>query len=230
MLKIDGQDWVLEDWTSYPWRTFCRDVAAERLTELIVVVSNGRADKRFIESPPIFEPDQSSRLWVSDMGCYRWQGTMSLEHNRENFHLTIDAENVLLERDPATLAPYGPNGAINFVVMGGQMRWDLSNSDDLCTEEGEGTTAIERSLAITTMNFVVEGPWYRSGGGQITGAEGKDIPITCGGEQQIPSHFVPTIGLPPDGSPGKIDDGGHWAGRSAFGDVVVTWNLTAVGE
>jgi hypothetical protein len=40
VVKIAGQDWVVEDWTSVKQKTFCRDRAEEKLERLFLIVSN----------------------------------------------------------------------------------------------------------------------------------------------------------------------------------------------
>ena len=77
VFKIEGDDqWQWEDWTDKEWVSFCRDVRAERLEELIVVISNSEYKDRDYWVKPV---DKWPTIMVSDMGCWRYEGNASVE-------------------------------------------------------------------------------------------------------------------------------------------------------
>lgn len=39
LIKIEGQEWLAEDWTNRSQVTYCRDVKAERIERLVLIIS-----------------------------------------------------------------------------------------------------------------------------------------------------------------------------------------------
>ena len=72
LFKIDGQ-WQTEDWTSAPAAGFCRDIRAEQLRELIVVISNSEWQDRSHK----LRPAEAPRLNVTNVSCRGWKFTMT---------------------------------------------------------------------------------------------------------------------------------------------------------
>ncbi|MCO6452640.1 MAG: hypothetical protein J5I90_17800 [Caldilineales bacterium] len=74
LVKITGKDWRVEDWTEKPIAIFCRDKADERVEELVLIFSNSLfepRDESSVRKPKGLAPT----LWVSDIGCWQWEGT-----------------------------------------------------------------------------------------------------------------------------------------------------------
>lgn len=66
LIKIEGQDWTLEDWTNLPERKFCRTEPAERLEELVIIFSNSEWENRL----DVLDPgNPGPTLWVNDQPC-----------------------------------------------------------------------------------------------------------------------------------------------------------------
>jgi len=77
VFKIEDDDqWKWEDWTDKQYVSFCRDVKAERLEELVIIFSNSEYQDRGYWVRP---PDQAPTIMVSDMGCWRYKGTATAE-------------------------------------------------------------------------------------------------------------------------------------------------------
>ena len=74
--KIDGVWKATEDWTLEPFKQFCLDKKTERLEELLVIVSNSEVNRGF-ETPFRFPKFFPMRTSVSNVGCWKWQGTAS---------------------------------------------------------------------------------------------------------------------------------------------------------
>ena len=112
LVKIKGQPkWQApHDWTDEPSHAFCRDVAAERIEELVVIISNSQFLDPGKRAKP---PGQAPRLSVSNMGCYKWKGTMSMTLPATST-LKADVTDVTWTREPA--APGDPT--VSYLATG----------------------------------------------------------------------------------------------------------------
>ena len=112
--------WRQEDWTSLPSKFFCRDVANERIQELVLVIS----DSQFLDpgqraKPPGLDP----RLSVSNMGCYKWKGTgLSTIVGEGGDTATANVTDVTWTREPTfpgdNSVHYSATGSLTAVVSG----------------------------------------------------------------------------------------------------------------
>jgi hypothetical protein len=103
LVKIESQPWRQpQDWSHDYYKAFCRDMRAERIEELIIIVSNGEWEDR----DHVFQPAKPPRLIATNIGCWRWQGTVSLDQHSwgtelglfsHDMHYNIQSE-VLFER------------------------------------------------------------------------------------------------------------------------------------
>ena len=74
--KIAGKWQDVEDWTDQPFMQFCLDKKAERLEELLIIVSNSevnRGNEQPFRYPKLFPMLTST----SNVGCFKWQGSAS---------------------------------------------------------------------------------------------------------------------------------------------------------
>jgi hypothetical protein len=69
LYRVEGQAWRLENWTYTMQRNFCRDLKAERLEELLVIISNSD----FATKQPL-PADKIPLLMANNLGCYKWSG------------------------------------------------------------------------------------------------------------------------------------------------------------
>lgn len=75
--KIGGQWSAPEDFTNEIVKTFCRDKRAERIEEMLIIVSNGAGARNAL---PIRIPAESPmEVSTSNVGCWKWQGTTDYE-------------------------------------------------------------------------------------------------------------------------------------------------------
>ena len=72
-VKIADQPWIQEDWSDRSGRTFCRDTRAERIQELVIMISNSQWSDR----TSVLQPPWDPVLKVSNIGCWKWQGTIT---------------------------------------------------------------------------------------------------------------------------------------------------------
>ncbi len=122
LYKIKGQDyWVQDDWTEKPVQTFCRDVAAERLEELVIIISNSQ----FLDPNKRAKPvGHYPLLSVSNVGCYKWSGTATA--TRHEHAGTVVVSTVasplsltrIAETDPGPVVSYSPTGTLTVQESG----------------------------------------------------------------------------------------------------------------
>lgn len=75
--KIGGQWRAPEDWTAEPTKYFCRDKVAERVEELLLIVSNSDPDR---DAAPAVVPSRTPfELSASNVGCWKWTGQATVQ-------------------------------------------------------------------------------------------------------------------------------------------------------
>jgi hypothetical protein len=93
--------------------TYCRDVAAERLEELVLIISNSQFLDAGKRAKP---PGQDPRLYVSNMGCYKWTGTSTAVSVGSGSALAVVGKPVtwtrIEETDPEPTVRYRPTGVL----------------------------------------------------------------------------------------------------------------------
>ena len=96
LIKMKNQpDWQIADWTNDPVHSFCRDVTAEKIEELVVIISNSQYLDHGKRATP---PGKNPRLHVSNMGCYQWTGTMSSTFTTPGTVITVVGDPVTWTR------------------------------------------------------------------------------------------------------------------------------------
>lgn len=73
----NGLPWVEDDWTKYEWIGLCRDVKAERLQQLVIIVGSGESTG----SNPTVDAAQKPKLMRNNIGCWGYQGTTTTRYN-----------------------------------------------------------------------------------------------------------------------------------------------------
>jgi hypothetical protein len=109
--KIGGQWQAPEDWTDESTKFFCRDKQAERVQELVLIVSNSDPDPN--AAPVALSAMLPFELSVSNVGCWMWQGQATLQTlgdvGNERSESTVRATDLVFEPqgDVATTAASG---------------------------------------------------------------------------------------------------------------------------
>jgi hypothetical protein len=87
---------VWEDWSGGGIvKHFCMDLTSDRLTELVVVLSNDSAH----DDDPMYIDLQKPRMLLSSVGCWKYQGSTTITINDGSYTETVTT-NVTLEVDP----------------------------------------------------------------------------------------------------------------------------------
>jgi hypothetical protein len=243
LVKVGGQ-WREEDWTALKTRTLCRDLVAERVEELYVVVSNSEYDDRSHK----LEPATAPRLDASNVACRGWEGVVKYhEWHRdevmEGVYLseqTIDFEtSVTLKLTPAPLGLFGDalhfSPAADTTIKVHMFGWSLGDGEPprVCTYDDRVSAPIaaERSRLLI---FGDSGAY---------GAEGDMPTVTIGGGDSCDSSGSIDLRrswwLVGNSATSQVfvsPDGTHISGRydkvkrseNPNGEAYYTWELTAL--
>ncbi|TAM52970.1 MAG: hypothetical protein EPN53_05565 [Acidobacteria bacterium] len=223
LMKINGT-WTQDDWTGKPYVAFCRDLKAERLEELVIIVSNSRLD----DSGGSFQPPgMTPVVWLSGFGCYQWQGKATYTLVGGDYTQTDTTNNLVWTRVPGPTQPptvrYAATGDVTVAVSNG------------CS--GGGTVP----LADPVNDFLMTWNYLPAAAGALRAYQGQGLeattmlPITC---QGVPGYaeagiwFNVLSGSPP-GIPFVLvsADGKHMTGTFSPGPALTwTWDLHAVQE
>jgi hypothetical protein len=157
LLKIGGK-WTKEDWTSAAGRTFCRDVRAERLESLVVILSN--ADIGDISS--VYPHGQfAPLLFASNGGCGAWEGSANLSFTWG--HTVVETMSVTgLRLEPIADGYYDANTPLfrAYTPVAGGFAWSASGSDQQCTYSGGYSGQV-----MSPLNAFHMLPWVKGGVG-----------------------------------------------------------------
>lgn len=228
LIRTADDTWLREDWTFYTHRQFCRDVAAERIQELIIITTNSVPERGYeTHSPENFE--LGNRVWVSDVGCYRWEGSITQVEQSTGFHMELTVRDVAFERDPNQVGPFGGSWNINYIPVRGEMEWRVSGFQGECTLSGQGTAPIQKSHSLFTYNYWVDGTFHRGAQGTVSTSVIQEYRQDCPDFSEM-VEFTPGISFPLSVEPDQLPLGFEFAGHSSFYPIEVTWNLQAVRE
>jgi hypothetical protein len=191
LIKINNK-WTTQDWSKRPFVTFCRDLRAERLQELVIIFSNSE----FKERDRILDTGGGGLpvLFTSNIGCWQWKGTARHTLQQEYLSSTTSATVTWTrEGGPETIpqVQYVAEGtaawSVNFIPPGPAKGCNAS-----------GTVPIRGFYTLKTYNYVpIQGSFHRS----YHGAGTETSPYTnCGaGPIQAPwlmnplQPFIPGI-------------------------------------
>ncbi|MCE9658598.1 MAG: Ig-like domain-containing protein [Burkholderiales bacterium] len=134
--KIAGQWKDVEDWTSEPFKQFCLDKKAERLEELVIVISNSevnRASEQPFRFPKLFPMLASS----SNVGCFMWLGTATTTVTGGSTIVTDSTTSaVSVALVPGAVLP----GRITFLTQYGTARGMSVTTAAACTTTLDGAS------------------------------------------------------------------------------------------
>jgi hypothetical protein len=197
LIKKGGSWGTPEDWTKVQFKSFCRDVTDERIEELVLIYSNSNpmrpSDPIIVDPPP--------QLSVSNVGCWRWQGTSSIEEQASGAGAssmsTASGLNLTFERWRPPEVPDGAPGNELFQLMSGTAYGD-STTVQGCTTTMMGSGPIPMGVASGSLDI---------GLGLDLGLGPPDRTVAGTGAS---SHLTHTVFTCPGGDPVVIDGEMSW--------------------
>ena len=159
LVKIDGQ-WKKEELTDVPGATYCRDVKAERLEELMVIVSNSAVDEptevypHGEYSPLVFASRTGCGAWEGDADLtYRWGDAVVEKMKVASFRLEPMIDGFYDEYTPLFRA---------YTPVSGGFAWSVSGSNGSCSYSGALGGSVTGGLsAFHLLPWVAGGVGYR---------------------------------------------------------------------
>jgi hypothetical protein len=174
LVKLAGQEWVVEDWTELDSKAYCRDLRSERLEELVIIISNSEwQDRGHVLNPPT-----APRLVVTDIGCWRWTGEATGAYAGSDFTVTTKTS-ATFERHLFENVPPGMTAQIYYLVDG-NMEIRISGANKYgCTAEGGPMVVPLQNLSgeLSVYNYSLEGLHHRSYFG-LGDADDFKLPVT----------------------------------------------------
>jgi hypothetical protein len=175
--KINGQWQEPEDFSTVYQKLYCREIADQRLDELVLVFTNSEYEDT---SHHTSTPGLPTTIWASNMACKRWTGhAESSSRGYGTDTLETKFNDVILEWDQSQDGQqFGPSYA--YVVTGGSVDFRASGGVEGCTVTGEQSAIplTDGSFA-NTSNFIVGGLNHRAAGGVLYGEEPGRYAINC---------------------------------------------------
>jgi hypothetical protein len=173
VFKTNGKWTAVQDLTNYPETGFCRDIAGQRIEEMVLVFSNWDKDATRTIKP---EGDPSL-LFASNAACYQWTGKLSVDDNssgvREittwtNLTFTAATGPSVNATANATGIPSGVPLPLPFQIFykatGGTVDWSISGNTGSCVVSGSASGKPLGEFPytyLTTFNGVLSGNQYR---------------------------------------------------------------------
>jgi hypothetical protein len=251
-IKKEGGIWEYEHWSDQPIevdgvKAYCLDLTAERVADLVIVMSNFDPKKDVIDLPAQMQP----RFSVSNVGCWRYKGSASVTASGKSpawtsFSSSADGS-VTFERYRTPQLPNGVPGKEMFQVVSGAITGSLNgingagctvterSNDNMAPGLGSGTLNVDLGLDIGTglVSRAVSGSG--SAAGQThTVVACPNIPDSVSDGQdrwdwfELPSMSEMKVEVKPDGTiqgsfPRPISNG-------ATGNETLIWNFTPLRQ
>jgi hypothetical protein len=185
LVKIAGHDWSpVADWTDKPYQYFCRDQADQRLEELVIIYSNSQFEDRNEILQPLHLPPT---LWVSNLGCWRWQGTANMDTALEFFFGCSSSGSrsagVTWAREPLQdVANADGTFSLPYIVftpISGSVDWTYNVSGGLCPSEHSAGNhpLVSKDGELKLFAFTTDGlahQAYRGEGKAMVGLDNPD--------------------------------------------------------
>jgi hypothetical protein len=247
LFPIEGDDgWQLEDWTDRPHVSFCRDVAAERIAELVVIISNS---EYFPRDDWAEQEDEPCQIQVSQLGCWRYKGQatslMKGQGSSGSFEDTQKVTDALFERAPNEAHPNIPYPYLTFRVIGGQYHHEYTlRNDEGCYGHAvdDGTLGAGQGLNnLWTLPGVISGKSLGRYLGYANSNRGMTVHVTCPkGSGSVPVYalnwFEPSVlGQLLEksytvGALGELKGDDKYPDTGDKTEISYTWNLTPQKE
>jgi uncharacterized protein YjdB len=248
--KVDGHWQAPEDWTEQPVKAFCFDAKAERMEQMLVIVSNSEFQNQ-TQAPYKISLRAPMQIATTNVGCWHWEGTIGVTTHEADGPVRVESADVSFDLAKSEAAGLPDAGlSLGYLVFGTNAtsiaHYSISGfSNGIgCTLSGNGNAAmIPRANGpfVDTdggliVNFGLPEPLHRTAlGTGIT--EIKDVSIThvcpMGTGTDVSDQTVrwlkfpdPAATLSADGQSIK----GSFTTTDAEGEHQSSWDLHAVRE
>jgi hypothetical protein len=129
-----GDRWIQDDWTKKPMVTFCRNLLAERVDEIVIIYSNAQFTDR---SKRLNRRGKPPVLVASNSGCGSWTGTLKATHPLWSLTVT----DATFTKPAPFLMPLQGEDAFAvletiYTATAGKMKWEVKPSMGDCTLTG----------------------------------------------------------------------------------------------
>lgn len=227
LLKIGGawQDPI--DWTYYPYQHYCRDVASERVEEMVLIVTNDEFNDR---NDKIMPPGKPISVVANDVGCARWEGSITNVFESDGFMETVTGTGLVFERDPAQVSSIAGAYNVNYLLTGGAIDWEVSGTTGDCTVSGSASGLDPGdSHSLLTVNFIYAGPYHRAAQASIYIQELQTYTLSCPGEPPEQVEKLVALTFPVSGAPYVVPPGDATiSGSETFSNLTATADLHPV--
>lgn len=173
-------DWHLEDWTDEKYMSFCRDASEERLTDLVIVISNSSQD-----NPISMEGTFAPRVRVSDIGCWRYSGQASMEMTGQGEGGAFVDNQVLTDVtfERTDVHPNIPYPFLRYQVASGQLErtYDYQSTKGDCIGLGRVSSPLgpRNKYELSILYGAVNGNSARRYGGNSNSDVGVNVNFQC---------------------------------------------------
>jgi len=252
LIKIGGV-WTTEDWTATPLRPFCRDLRAERVEELVLLVSNHEFQNR----SHTLRGEDGPLLSFTNLACRGWKAEVTITSSYTTSATQIDETTTTEATFERVRTPGIFSIKEEYRTTGGSASWEQSGYYGSCVGSGSGSYALadtgasgeadgrfhlsQYGLAIRQGALVFNGARDYLGVARASVADDWIVPYTCpggntimrkplhAGEWLVTDHGVLTQVA---GDDGERIAGTHTLRRTVMDDIISTntwrWVLTAL--
>jgi hypothetical protein len=237
LIKINNT-WTREDWTIESQKFYCRDQKAQRIQELVLIVTNSNWD----EDLPNFAPaDANPTLMVSPVGCWQWKGTFDVNDPTDPGVTNLLTGDVIFERN--SYSWIGPDISYHVKSGNAHLHFSGTSSESNFTFAADGWVTLSETDGtniLDTYNLVTGGPHPKAYWGNGTSNQevaGKES-CYCGDDGEYLTYdttfFIGTWFLTPDPinppmklqSRGNIIDGTYTTPNG----IIYHWHLESQAE
>jgi hypothetical protein len=233
---VGGQWKAPEDWSPLPLKVLCRDKRDERVEELAIIFSNG--DGRRPQPGIPLATTVAPKLAVSNVGCWRWEGTSSVVTMMMGSTMQASGT-AALERQRSALAPGGGTQELFMLASGqisGMSTIDIGGGTGECLVQSSASGPALPSSGSLSIGLDLDFGMIPGNRLVVRGTGASELTTTtmfmCNGISQTSTG--PTswnwMEIPPSAAVSM--DGKTLQG--SFSDPVAgtnaTWNLTAMRE
>jgi hypothetical protein len=172
LIKINNT-WTQEDWSISGQEVFCRDRKAQRIQELVLIITNSNFKKT--QANYNFTPvNLAPVLLVSSTGCYQWKGTFDVAYTSGGVTRTTTGDVVFEAFDDYLTGP-----GVGFSVKSGSAYLSMNGTNiygETFAANGWVTfSPHEGDSLLETYNLVTGGPHPYAYFG--TGISSQTVPV-----------------------------------------------------